>query len=256
MKQISIGNRTFSKILCGTNAFWGHSHFSEARNEEYRQRFNDENIAKTIQKSINCGVNTVESCANGKIISILACLRARNKAAIRFVGSTRIDETSEMKSHQQKLSFLIENKADICVIHSQYVDRPNQGYGIGGLERMIDQIHNAGLLAGISTHCIKTIERCETMKYEIDTYLFPLNLSGFAYPGYKGPETVQDRVNIVRSIAKPFILLKVLAAGRIPPSEGLPFVAENAKTNDLISLGFGSEEEVNESLQLVEKLFQ
>ncbi len=40
-----------------------------------------------------------------------------------------------------------------------------------------------------------------------------------------------------------------------PPAEGLPFIAENAKPNDLISLGFGTENEVVESLKLIEKLF-
>ena len=75
---------------------------------------------------------------------------------------------------QQKLSFLIQNRIDICVVHAQYVDRPNQGDSIGGLEGMIDQIHAAGLLAGISTHQVATIELCENRNYGIDTYLFPL----------------------------------------------------------------------------------
>jgi hypothetical protein len=160
-----------------------------------------------------------------------------------------------MKTHEEKLSFLIVNRADICVVHSHYVGRPNKGDSIGGLEQMIDKIHAAGLLAGISTHRVETIELCEKRNYGIDTYLFPLNLSGFVYPEYQGRETVQERVNIVRGVAKPFILVKVLAAGRIPPSEGLPFIAENAKANDLISLGFGTEDEATESLKLIEKLF-
>jgi len=250
-----IGDVSFSKVVCGTNQFYGHSHFSEARNNEYLSRFNDEMIARTIQHCIDSGVNTVESNANERIMSILSTLRARNTGPIRFAGSTRIDETSGIKNHQDKLSFLIENRADICVIHSQYVDRPGQGDSIGGLERMISRIHAAGLLAGISTHQVATIELCEKRNYKIDTYLFPLNLSGFVYPGYKGRETIQDRVAIIRGISKPFILIKVLAAGRIPPTEGLPFIAENAKPNDLISLGFGTENEVVESLQLIEKLF-
>lgn len=255
MKQVTIGNRSFSKVLCGTNAFWGHSHFSEARSTEYLRHFDDETIERTIQHSVNLGVNAVESCANERVVSILSRVRERNPAPIHFVGSTRIDETSELKSHQQKLSFLIQNRTDICVVHAQYVDRPNQGDSIGGLEEMIAKIHAAGLLAGISTHRVATIELCENRKYGIDTYLFPLNLFGFVYPGYKGRETVQERVNIVRAVAKPFILIKALAAGRIPPSEGLPFIAASAKANDLISLGFGTEDEVTESLKLVETLF-
>jgi hypothetical protein len=120
---------------------------------------------------------------------------------------------------------------------------------------MVEKIHAAGLLAGISTHQVETVELCERRNCGIDTYLFPLNPSGFVYPGYKGRETVQERVDIVRGVAKPFILIKVLGAGRIPPAEGLSFVAEHAKPNDLISLGFGTEDEASESLRLVETLF-
>ncbi len=176
MKQVAIGNLTFSKVLCGTNAFWGHSHFSDARSAEYLRRFDDETIARTIERCIELGINTVESCANERIMAILSELRDKNGARIHFVGSTRIDETSEMKSHHQKLSFLIENRADICVIHAQYVDRPRRAESIGGLKQLIDKIHQAGLLAGISTHLVETVELCEKQDYGVDVYLFPLNL--------------------------------------------------------------------------------
>jgi len=255
MKQIGIGNLTFSKVICGTNAFYGHSHFSESRDAEYRARFDDETIARTIRRSLDLGINAVESCANERILSILSRLRKEVSEPIHFVGSTRVDETSEMKSHEQKLSFLIENRADICVVHAQYVDRPGQTDVPVGLERYIDQIHEAGLLAGISTHRVQTVEICEERRLGIDTYLFPLNLSGFVYPGYEGSETVRDRVDLIRGVPKPFILIKALAAGRIPPEEGLSFIAENAKPNDILSLGFGTQDEVIESLKLVEKLF-
>jgi hypothetical protein len=255
MKQIRIGNVPFSKILCGANAFWGHSHFSEARDAEYRNRFDDETIGRTIRRCVSLGINTVESCVNDRIVAILSPLQEASPHPIRFVGSTRIDETSEIRSHQQKLAFLIEKQADVCVIHAQYVDRPRKDDAIAGLNRLIDKIHDAGLLAGISTHQVDTVELCERQGYGVDTYLFPLNLSGFVYPGYKGTDTVQERIDIVQNTPKPFILIKTLGAGRIPPSEGLQFVAENAKPNDLISIGFGTEDEVAESVEIAEKLF-
>ena len=255
MKQIAVGGSSFSKILCGTNAFWGHSHFSEARNAEYLARFNDETMEQTIQKCLDLEINTVESCGNERIISILARLRQRNSNPIRLVGSTRIDETSEIKSHQQKLAFLLENRADICVIHAQFTDRPRKERSIAGLKELVEQIHGAGLLAGVSTHRVDTVELCESRNYGIDTYLFPLNLSGFVYPGFKGNDTVRDRVNIVRNVAKPFVLIKTLAAGRLPPDEGLHFVAENSKPNDLLSIGFGGPEEITETVRFVEKYF-
>jgi len=257
MKQVNIGNLTFSKVICGANPFYGHSHFSDARDAEYLGRFDDEAIERTIAHCIGLGVNTVESCGNERIVKILSRLREATAGPIHFVGSTRIDETSEMKSHQKKLSFLIENRADICVVHAQFVDRPRKrkGDSIAGLARLVEKIHAAGLLAGISTHRVGTVELCENQGYGVDTYLFPVNLSGFVYPGYDGTESVHDRIDIVRSTPKPFILIKTLAAGRIPPGEGLPFIAENAKANDIVSIGFGSDDEVSESVELADKLF-
>lgn len=255
MKQIVIGNLAFSKVQCGTNAFWGHSHFSEARNAEYLGRFNDEMIERTIRQGLALGINSVESCLNERIVSILTKLRQQSTTPIRFIGSTRVDETSSIKSHQQKVAALIGNRADICVVHAQFVDRPRKGGAIDGLRPLIDQIHEAGLLAGISTHRVETVELCEEQNYGIDTYLFPLNLSGFVYPGFEGKDTLQDRVCMVRSVAKPFILIKVLAAGRIPPEEGLHFIAENSKPNDLISIGFGGLEEVVETIRIADQYF-
>jgi len=212
-------------------------------------------IERTIQRCVRLGINAVESSANERIISILSRLRDRSPEPIHFVGSTRIDEASEIKSHQKKLALLVEKRAEVCVIHAQYVDRPRKGDSIGGLARLVDTIHDAGLLAGISTHRVETVELCESQGYGIDTYLFPLNLSGFVYPGYKGTETVQERVDVVRGTPKPFVLIKTLGAGRIPPDEGLQFIAENAKPEDLVSIGFGTEDEVSESVELAEKLF-
>ncbi|MBU4200808.1 MAG: hypothetical protein KKG09_04380 [Verrucomicrobia bacterium] len=96
MQQVTIGKLSFSKVLCGTNAFWGHSHFSEARNEEYRRRFNDEAIEQTIRHCLDLDVNAVESCANERIVSIVARLRQNTPTPISFVGSTRIAESIQL----------------------------------------------------------------------------------------------------------------------------------------------------------------
>jgi hypothetical protein len=255
MKQVMIGNLSFSKVICGSNPFYGHSHFSEARDAEYTTRFNDQAVAQVLQRCLDLGINALESCANERILTLLSQIRSKTSESVHFVGSTRIDETSEMRSHPQKLSFLIDNKADVCVVHAQYVDRPRKTDSIGGLARLIDKIHEAGLLAGISTHQVETVELCERHHYGVDTYLFPLNLSGFVYPGYEGTETVQDRIKIVQETPKPFVLIKTLGAGRIPPDEAIQFVAESAKPSDLISMGFGTVEEAEESIQLIKKYF-
>ena len=253
MKQISIKGKYFSKVVCGTNPCYGRTHFSKARDIEYRNRYDDEYIKKVITRCLEFGVNAVESSANERIHQILSDLRESYGTPIHFIGSTRIDATSQMKSHQEKLKFLIENEADICLIHSQFVDRQRKSREIKGLKRFVQKIHNAGLIAGISTHKASTIELCEKNDYGIDTYQFPLNKTGFVYPGYEGNESVGERIRIIQSTPKPFILMKTLGAGRISPTEGLRFILENSKESDIITIGFGSIEEVEESLGFIQE---
>jgi hypothetical protein len=158
-----------------------------------------------------------------------------------------------MKNHQAKLGFLVEKKADICIIHAQFVDRPRATEEIRGLRKFIQTIHEAGLLAGISTHKVSTVELCQDHEYGVDVYLFPLNATGFVYPGYEGNDSIADRISIIQNTPKPFILMKTLGAGRIPPIEGLQFALENSKQSDMITLGLSSIEEAEESLGFVQQ---
>ena len=256
MKTIRLGPLEWSKVICGSNPFNARSHFSAARDAEYRARFTDEEVERVLHRCLELGINTYETSASGRAWNLVRRVRQAAGRPLHFIGSTRIDETSEMKSHAQKLQFLIERKAELCVIHAQHVEMQGKGDTIPGLDSMLDEIHAAGLLAGISAHRVATVERCEKHGYAIDTYLFPLNLTGFVYPGYKGTETPAQRAELVRSVAKPFILMKTLGACRLPPAEGLQFVAENSKPNDLISIGFGSMDELEETVQIAEKLFR
>jgi len=248
MEKIKIGKKEYSKIVAGTNAFYGHSHFSTVRDLEYIKRFSDDYIKNVLKLCIAKGVNSVETCANERILNIINDIKKENN--INLIGTTRIDETSLMKSHQIKLRYLINNDADICIIHSQFVDRLSSGSEIKGLQLMVDEIHEAGLIAGISTHKNSIIELCEK-KYDIDVYLYPINMLGFVYPGYDGNETVKGRIDLIKNTNKQFIVMKTLAAGRIPPKEGLEFVLNNIKDNDIITLGLGSLDEAEESLDIV-----
>jgi len=252
MKYISINEKSFSKVVLGTNPIYGRSHFSQARSAEYAARGDDEYIKQIIATCLGFGVDAVGSSANERIQRILEEMRPQAPTPIHFIGNTRVDHTSPMKSHQEKFNYMLQHQADIVVIHSRFVDRPRKTDEIGGLRRMIDKIHAAGLIAGISTHRISTVELCESQEYGIDVYLFPLNATGFVYPGYDGNETVDERIQLIQSTPKPFVLMKTMGAGRIPPQEGLQFALDHAKDSDIITLGLGSVEEAEESLNFVQ----
>lgn len=252
MRSVQIGNVEFSRIICGSNPFNARSHFSAARDAEYAARFTDEAVARVLRRAMGLGLNTYETSASERAWNVVTQVQSATGRTLHLVGSTRIDETSAMRRHEEKLRFLIDRKAALCVIHAQHVEKRWPGGDIPGLEQMLEAIHAAGLLAGVSAHRIATVELCERKRYPIDAYLFPLNITGFVYPGYDGGEPPGQRVDLIRSIPRPFITMKTLAAGRLPPSEGLQFVAESIKSSDLVSIGVGSVEELEETVAIAE----
>ena len=255
MKSVNIKNFQFSKIIMGTNPFYGRSHLNLERDDQYKKYFDDSKIEEMIELGILSGINCIETSANERILKIIINLRKKSGKEINLLGTTRIDETSNMKNHHEKLSFLIKNKASICFVHSQFVERPRTGNTIRGLDKMIDEIHGNGLLTGVSVHKVETVEFCEKNNYDIDVYMFPFNITGFVYPGYDGKETAKERAELVRNINKPFIIMKALGAGRIKPTEALPFIAENIKPSDCITIGFGNSSEFKDTIDICEKLF-
>lgn len=253
MRTVRLGSLELSRLVCGSNPFNARSHFSAARDAEYAARFRDEAVDRVLWRGLELGLNAYENSASERAWDTVSRVRRATGQSLHFIGSTRIDETSDMKSHEQKLRFLLERRAEVCLIHAQHVEKRWKGEEIPGLDRMLGEIHDHGLLAGVSAHRIATVELCERKGYPIDAYLFPLNATGFVYPGYDGGETPQRRAELVRAVPKPFILMKTLAAGRIPPAEGLQFVAEHIKPTDIISLGVGSIEELEESVRIAEQ---
>ena len=148
MKRVSLGGVEMSRLVCGSNAFNARSHFSEARDAEYAARFDDEAaVGLVLDRALELGLDTYENSASDRAWEAVSRLRERSGRVVRFIGSTRIDETSPMRSHAQKLRFLIEHRAELCVIHAQHVERERPGDEIPGLERMLDEIHAAGLSA-------------------------------------------------------------------------------------------------------------
>jgi len=50
-----------------------------------------------------------------------------------------------------------------------------------------------------------TIKHCEK-RYNLDVYMFPMNMLGFVYPEYEGNETVKERIDLIKSVNKQFII--------------------------------------------------
>jgi hypothetical protein len=243
MPVTSIGGIEVSRVICGSNTFFGYSHFSAARDNWLKRYFDIPRIVEVIAKCAEFGVNAVVSGpvpAMHEAIQELERQTGHHMVWLCTPGMGNEDITGGLK-------WCADHGAEFCLPHTSWTDiRLNVAKNeIEGLAPVLEQIRNLGMVPGLSTHRPEVIVVGDSAGYDVETYIQPFNVVGFLC----AVET--DWVaRIIRNTPKPVVCIKPLAAGRVMPEPGLGFVFRNNKPIDPVAIGFLSPEEAEEDIKL------
>lgn len=244
MPMIEVEGLKLSRIVCGTNPFFGFSHFSAARDRWLRDYFTDDRIIEVIAKSAELGVNCIVGGVGERMRRILD--RVEQLTGVHFYwmrtpgGTTKDDLLKDITAAAQF-------KPEICMPHQMYTDNflvaaENR---IIGAEEVIKHIRSFGMIPGWSTHRPETIVATDRAGYDIQFCIQPYNPIGFLCP----VET--DWVgHVIRQTPKHVVCIKPLGAGRVLPPTGFNFVLSSVKPTDFMAVGFMSAQEAEEDIKL------
>lgn len=239
-----IGNLRISKVVCGTNPFFGYSHFTRARDLWMKEYFTDERIREVLERSNDLGVNAVLSGNNERLFAILRELGKEGREIhwICTPGGSTADEVKE------EVRWCADHDVRICMPHQMYTDHNliTSRDDLLGYDGIADMIRSLGMIPGLSTHRPETIPSMDRAGKDVETYVLPFNSIGFL----SGVEVEWVR-KVINDSPKPVIGIKPLAAGRVTPEIGLPFVLRSIKEIDAVAVGFSSVLEVEEDMEIV-----
>jgi hypothetical protein len=245
-----IANLTVSRMICGTNPFFGFSHFSAARDDWLREHFTDERILQVMQKCDEFGINAVISSPNERMPGLLKALADRTGRRWIWLCTPSGTDAAVVA---EGIRWCAAHEAEICLPHTSYTDShlvPCEDR-IAGLKELTALIRDLGMIPGLSTHRPEALTVSERAGYDIEVYLQPLNPIGFLCP----VET-DWTARVIRSTPKPVVAIKPLGAGRVMPPTGLPFVYSSIKENDAVAVGFMSAREVEEDVAIALEALQ
>ncbi|MDI6827299.1 MAG: hypothetical protein QME62_02310 [Armatimonadota bacterium] len=243
MPTTSIGGLEVSRIICGSNTFFGYSHFSAARDTWLKKYFDVPRIVEVMAKCAEFGVNCVLSGpvpAMHKAIQEVERQTGHHYVWICTPGMGNEDITDGLK-------WCADHGVEMCFPHTSWTDiRLNIAKNeIEGIEPVFEQIRNLGMIPGFSTHRPEVIIVSDSRGYDAQAYIQPFNVAGFLC----SVET--DWIaRIIRNTPKPVVCIKPLAAGRIMPEAGLGYVFRNNKPIDPVCIGFLSPEEAEEDIRI------
>jgi hypothetical protein len=241
-----IGNVKISRIICGGNLING---FAHARDLIYvssllRHYFTDEKIIETWQRCEENGINTMVSTVNSPYAN-------GNDPTIRVINKYRDERGGKIQWIAQcfpqsndltgRVKIAVDNGAVGAFIQGEIGDRWVKYRRVDLIAKVIEFIKNNGLIAGVACHDLEVPMTLEKEGVGVDFYMKTLHHDKYftAPPKDQRPETglpnndcmwcidSAKTVDFMKSVSKPWIAYKVLAAGAIHPRDGFKFAFES-----------------------------
>jgi len=244
-----IGGLKISRLVIGSNTFFGYSHVSRAKDTWLRRYFTDDAIQQVLEACAAKGMNAVCSMPGERLRKIMDRVEANTGVHINWFATP--GNKYPWANWKDDVNMTADVGAEFCMPHQCYTDNALSS-GRGEIERYAEiasYIREKGMRPGLSTHRPETITTVDKAGYDCEVYIQPYNSIGFLC----SVET--DWIGkVIRNAKKPVLCIKPLGAGRILPPTGLSFVYNSVKPNDVVCIGMMSSEEVEENTTIVEQI--
>jgi hypothetical protein len=217
-----------------------------------RHYFTDEKIMETWRLCEECGVNTMIGPVNSPYalgedptIRVYKRYRQERGGRIQWIAQTYPKSTDLTGSIQKA----IDNGAVGAFVHGGIADNWVRLNRADLLARAIEFARKNGLIAGCACHALEVPMALEKAGVELDFYMKTLHSDNYwsATPRAERPKRglpphdnmwctrPEETIEFMKTVAKPWIAFKVLAAGAIHPREGFRFAFEGGA--DFVNVG-------------------
>jgi hypothetical protein len=243
LPTVRLGTLEVSRFILGSNPFWGYSHKSKALDEEMKRFHTDERIMQILDEAAECGVTTLASPPDERWVRLWARYLDRG-------GRLKIWISQCHGNPDQMLSEIDRSvKAGAKAIFIQGA-RVEEQYNAGQLDTLrswVERIKDAGLPAGCAAHDPAIHPELERRKFPTDFYYqcFYYVSRSEDYPAAERERAVAT----VLKIDKPVIAYKILAAGRLPASEGFEYAFNHIRRKDGVCVGIYAQQAIDQIRQ-------
>ena len=231
MPMGKIGKITISRIFCGGNLISG---FAHSRDLIYvsgllRQYFSDDKVMETFEICEETGINTAILRLDEQCIRIINKYWNDRGGKLQWIAQVKMpsdDPLSEAKS-------AIDSGAIGVYVHGGVADTCVENKRVDLLAKAVEFIKQNGALAGVGGHSVEVPIACEQAKVGVDFYMKTLHSLKY-WSADRQPEndniwckTPEKTVEFMKTVDKPWIAYKVMAAGAIAPKEAFKYTYEN-----------------------------
>jgi hypothetical protein len=253
MPRGKIGNVEISRIICGSNPFYGGAHSRDLIyvGKLLRQYCTQEKIFDTLELCEQNGINTM---IEGESLSVRYRKTRGGKLQALAMVMLEGKDVETGQTLMEKTQQAIDNGVVGAFIRGAEADRWVQAGKLDLIDKFLALVRKNGLIAGIGAHDRQVPITCEKAGLKPDFHFKTIHHDQYysALPREKrrsflvdswGPDDhdciweqyPEETIEFMKTVRTPWIGFKVLAAGAIKPQVGFRYAFENGA--DFLAVG-------------------
>jgi hypothetical protein len=231
LPSVRLGTLEVSRLILGSNPFWGYSHKSDQLDLEMRTYHTDERIAQILNEAAECGVTAVVSPPDERWRK-LWIKYSESGGKLKIWISQCHGDPNQMPAEIDR-----SVKAGAKAVFIQGV-RVEDQFGAGKFDTLrawVEHIRQAKLPAGVAAHWPEIHPELQRRGFPVDFY-FQCMYNASKTSDYSVAERMRAETTVAL-LEKPVIAYKILGAGRLPASEGFEAAFYNIRRKDGVCVG-------------------
>ena len=235
-----IGNLEITRLILGGNLL---SRVQHHRDLGYLMKLvasynSDSKVRETLELAEIKGINTLSVDNNPSVRKTLREHR-KNGGKIQWIlySTANIEDAAHYKDELQQM---IDDGAEAIYIWGCHADRYVAQGNLGILSKAIEEVKLAEIPCGMGAHDLRVVQECEKNKLPVDFYIKTFH--HHRYPTAPQPGTANSIVSeipgywcnnpeataaFMKTVSKPWIAFKIMAAGAIPPKDAFAYTFNN-----------------------------
>jgi len=231
LPTVKLGTLEVSRLILGSNPFWGYSHKSAQLDEEMRRFHTDERIMAILDEAATCGLTALASPPDERWRKLWASYRSGGGALRHWISQCH----GAPEQMPQEIDRSIEAGASAIFIQGARVEEQFAKGRFDTLRTWIERIKRAGLPAGAAAHWPEIHPELERRDFPTDFY-FQCLYNASKSSDYSPAERDRAAATIAK-LKKPVIAYKILAAGRLTAAEGFEYAFARIRRKDGVCVG-------------------
>jgi hypothetical protein len=255
--RTTVGGLSVSRLVIGTNWLLGWSHCTKAMDDYIRTEIaaHRAKLVAVLETYVRAGVDTIVGLLSAPAIheAILETEQRTGRKIIR-ISTPMFSITPDTPAKGLDLGE-VARLLDVEAAAGTHIFMPHQATTDALLDRCTRKIRHLdtvcrlvrerNLIPGLSTHMPEAIIYADESKLDVETYVSIYNAVGFMMQ-----IEVDWTHKVIHGAAKPVLTIKPLAAGRLPPFQGLAFAWSTIRPQDLVAVGAMTAAEAAECIEL------